>query len=67
MQGTYLTKEGDRMKKIELYQKVLLKDGRNATIVEILEENKAYIADIDLPGPDWETIQIKYSDIKDLC
>ena len=54
------------MKKIEMYQKVLLKDGRSATIVEILEENQAYIADIDLSGTDWETVQIKHSDIKDI-
>lgn len=50
--------------KIEQYDKILLKDGRTASVVEIFEENVAYLVDVDLPGPDWETIDIKYSDIK---
>lgn len=33
--------------KIEQYNRVLLKDGNEASIVEILEENKFFIADID--------------------
>ena len=43
--------------------KVILKDGRTATIVEILEDGVAYLVDVDLPGPDWDTIDIKYEDI----
>lgn len=45
------------------YDKVKLKDGRTATIVEILEDGVRYIADVDLPGPDWDTIEIEYDDI----
>lgn len=48
---------------INQYDRILLKDGRTATIVEILEENIEYIVDVDLPGPTWETIEISYSDI----
>lgn len=40
---------------VKKYDKVRLKDGRTATIVEVLEEGVAYLADIDLPGPDWDT------------
>ena len=52
--------------KIKEYDKVLLKDGRTASIVEILEEGVAYLADVDLLGPDWDTIDIKHSDIKEI-
>lgn len=51
---------------IEQYDKVRLKDGRICTIVEILKENVAYIVDVDLPGPDWETIEIEHKDISDI-
>lgn len=50
--------------KIEQYDKILLKDGRIAYVVEIFEENVAYLVDVDLPGPEWETIDIKHSDIE---
>lgn len=36
--------------KIRQYGKVLLKTGNEAYIVEILEEGKAYMADIDRDG-----------------
>lgn len=49
--------------KIKQYDHVILKNGRTATIVEILEKDVAYLADVDLPGPDWDTIEIKYRDI----
>lgn len=52
--------------KIEQYDKVQLKDGRTCTIVEVLKEGVAYLADVDLPGPDWETIEIRQGDIKTL-
>jgi hypothetical protein len=48
---------------INEYDKVRLKDGRTATIVEVLEPGVAYLADIDLPGPDWETEEILQDDI----
>ena len=49
---------------IELYSKVLLKNGKTATVIEILNPQKAFLVDVDLPGPDWETIQVEYDDIK---
>lgn len=49
---------------IEQYDIVLLKDGRACTIVEVLEEGVAYLADVELHGPDWETIEIRQEDIQ---
>lgn len=48
---------------IKQYDKIILKDGRTVTVVEILEDGVAYLVDVDLPGPDWETIEIRHSDI----
>lgn len=42
------------MDTIKLYNKVKLKDGREASIVEILGNGEAYIADIDIGG-DYDT------------
>ena len=50
--------------KISQYDRVMLKDGRTAAIVEVLEEDTAYIADVDLPGPDCDTVNIKQDDIE---
>ena len=50
---------------VKKYDKVRLKDGRTATIVEVLEEGVAYLADIDLPGPDWDTEEIRQEDIEE--
>ncbi len=36
--------------KIKQYDRVLLKDGNEASIVEILDEDKFFIADIDKDG-----------------
>ena len=44
------------MERYPQYSKVILKDGRTATVVEILKENVEYIVDVDLEGPDWDTI-----------
>lgn len=49
---------------IKQYSKILLKDGRTATVVEVLEEGVAYIVDVDLPGSNWDTIEIRQGDIK---
>lgn len=43
--------------KIKQYDTVLLKDGRNATIVETLGD-EAFIADIGSGPDDWDTIDI---------
>jgi ribosomal protein L14E/L6E/L27E len=40
-----------------------MKDGKFAVIVEILEPQKAYIADIELSEGDYSTETILYSDI----
>lgn len=55
--------------KIKQYDKVLLKDGRTAQIVEILnvEGKMFYLGDIDIPLSDgnieWETDDIPAEDI----
>lgn len=51
---------------IKQYDKVRLKDGRTCTIVDILKEDTAYIVDVDLPGPDWDTIEIQHKDIAEI-
>lgn len=48
---------------IKKYSKVLLVNGQKATIVEILEKGKAYIADIEVED-DYETETIYQKDIK---
>ena len=50
---------------VKKYDKVRLKDGRTATIVEVLEEGVAYLADIDSPGPDRDTEEIRQEDIEE--
>ncbi len=50
--------------KISLYDKVLLKDGRTASVVDILEDGVAYLIDVDLADEEWETIDIKHEDIE---
>lgn len=49
---------------IAQYDKILLKSGQTATVVEVLESESKYIVDVDLPGPDWETVEIKHSQIQ---
>lgn len=49
--------------KIKLYDRVLLKDGSKASIVEIFEEGKAFLADIDRNG-DTDTDEISIDEIE---
>lgn len=49
---------------IKLYDKVRLKDGRTASVVEILKEGAEYIVDIDVAEDDWETQEISAADIE---
>ena len=53
---------------IKMYDEVELKSGKQATIVDIYEQGKAYEADIliDDTGeyPEYETETIKHEDIK---
>lgn len=51
------------MEQYPQYFEVILKDGRTATIVEILKENVEYIVDVDLEGSDWETIEVSADEI----
>jgi len=48
---------------IKQYDKVKMKNGKFAIIVEILESQKAYIADIELSDGEYTTETISYSDI----
>lgn len=47
---------------MKIYDKIKLKDGRKATIVEIYKQGEAYEADIETDG-DYITDTIKHSDI----
>lgn len=49
--------------KIQQYDRVLLKNGHEASIVEILEENKWFIADIDRNN-DTDTEEISIDEIE---
>lgn len=48
---------------VRQYDTVLLKDGREAAIVEVFD-NRAFIADIGSSPKDWETISITIDDIE---
>ena len=49
--------------KVELYDTVLLKDGRKASIVEKFSEID-FMADVGSSPADWETIDININDIE---
>ena len=49
--------------KIKLYDRGLLKDGSKASIVEIFEEGKAFLADIDR-NDDTDTDEISIDEIE---
>lgn len=48
---------------IKQYDKVKLKNGKFAVIVEILEAQKMFIADIEIDEGDFTTETIAFSDI----
>ncbi len=48
---------------IKQYDTVLLKDGREADIMEVLDD-KTFIADVGSSPKDWETIDITIDDIE---
>lgn len=48
---------------IKLYDAVLMKDGKEAVIVEILDDD-TFIADVGDNPQNWETIDIKLKDIE---
>lgn len=49
--------------KIKEFDTVLLKNGRQADIMEVLDE-KTFIADVGSSPADWETIDITIADIE---
>ncbi len=49
--------------KIELYDKIHLRNGKMAHIIEIYEQGVAYEADISLDDGEYSTETIKQSDI----
>ncbi len=49
--------------KIEMYDRVLLKSGHEASIVEIFDDGEAFIADIDRNG-DTDTEEITRDEIE---
>lgn len=51
--------------KIKQYDRVLLKDGNKASIVEIFEENKLFLADLD-KDDDTYTEELKIEEIKEV-
>lgn len=50
--------------KPKMFSKVLLKDGRTANIVEIFGNYELYLADVDQPDGDIDTIDVKPEDIE---
>lgn len=48
---------------IKLYDTVLMKDGKEVVIVEILDDD-TFIADVGDNPQNWETIDIKLKDIE---
>ncbi|WP_218975511.1 hypothetical protein [Peptoniphilus catoniae] len=48
--------------KIKEFDRVLLKDGREADIMEVLSDED-FIGDVGSGPSDWETIDIKMNDI----
>lgn len=54
------------MKMIKQYQRVKLKTGKDAVIVEILGNGEVYIADIEISEGDYETSTVYPKDIKSL-
>lgn len=51
--------------RINQYDRVRLKDGRTATVVEVFGDNEWFIVDVDLDG-DWETIGAFKNEIQEV-
>lgn len=52
-----------KVREIKEFDRVLLKDGREADVMEAFE-NKAFIVDVGSSPEDWETISITIDDIE---
>lgn len=51
------------MREIKEFDRILLKDGREADVMEAFE-NKEFIVDVGSSPKDWETISITIDDIE---
>jgi len=51
---------------IKQFQKIRLKTGEEAVIIEILEQDKFFLADIEKSDGEYETDEIRYEDIKSI-
>ena len=49
--------------KIKLYDEIMLKDGREAVVIEVLSENN-FLVDVGSSPSDWETISVTRDEIK---
>ncbi|MCL2224349.1 MAG: hypothetical protein FWB96_05220 [Defluviitaleaceae bacterium] len=49
---------------IKQFQKVRLKSGKEAVIIEILEQGKAFLADVEISDGEYETDEIHSRDIQ---
>lgn len=53
------------MRKIKQYQDVILKDGREGCVVEILGDQELFLVDVGSSPKDWDNITVKREDIVD--
>lgn len=52
------------MKRIEDFDHVVLKDGREGAVVEIFGDQDLFLVDIGSSPADWETIEVKPDEIE---
>ena len=52
------------MQRIKDFDHVLLKDGREGAVVEILGDQDIFLIDIGLSPEDWETIEVQRAEIE---
>ena len=52
--------------KIEQYDGVRLKDGREGTVVEILGDQEQFFVDVGSSPEDWETVYVSLDEIADV-
>lgn len=52
-------------RQIEMFEHVMLKDGREGAVVEILGEGDSFLIDIGSSPADWETIYATRTEIED--
>lgn len=50
--------------KINQYDEIVLKDGRQGTVVEMLGDNDLFLVDVGSSPKDWANIEVSYDEIK---